>query len=309
MVIETRAGLSFRVQGRTVSGTALRYGDIADMGRFREMFVSGAFAPIGSVSLNLQHDGSRVLATTGAGLVLADGPRSLEVRAELRGKAEHDLVRRGALRGFSVEFHAKEERREGGTRVIERAVLAGIALVDEPAYAGSVAEARARGSRGGRLGTIRGSIPTGTKVSCRCSPGDCTEAIFEEAAFQATVDKVEILAITNQFADVLASKRRGGVRTWLSGDGALEYAVDIPNSDRGKGLLDSMKVANVYGRPVLDRELSEVAMEGAVATYQRAEVRAILLNPTDVSAGWSPVTMEPVKREAPAARRRNLLWP
>ena len=146
-MIERRSGLNFRVQGRTVSGTALRYGDVADLGSFREMFVAGAFSPIGSVALNLQHDPARVLAKTGNGLVLADGPRSLEVRAELTGRAEHDLVRRGVLRGFSIEFRAKNQRYEGGTRIIETADLTGIALCDEPAYPESVAEARrARGT-------------------------------------------------------------------------------------------------------------------------------------------------------------------
>ena len=135
------------------------------------------------------------------------------------------------------------------------------------------------------------------------------EAVFEDGALQGAVEKEELLAISNQFADVVASKRRGGVRVWMNDDGALEYAIDIPNTDRGKGLVDSMKAADIYGRPVLDRELSEVVVEGAVARYRRAEVRAILLNPTDASDGWTPVTMEPMKKRDAPARRRTVLWP
>ena len=53
-------------------------------------------------------------------------------------------MRRGALNGIlNVEFHALAERREGGLRVIERAELSGLALVDRGAYPQSVAEVRA----------------------------------------------------------------------------------------------------------------------------------------------------------------------
>ena len=308
-MIEHREGLEFRVAGRVLSGVALRYGDVSP--DYRERFEAGAFAPIGDLALNLQHDPARVLAKTGNGLVLADSPRALELRAELTGRAELDLVRRGALSGFSIEFHAKAERREAGVRVVERAELTGIALVDRGAYPASKAEVRARGARGGRLGTIRGSIPTGKRLSCRCSPGDCTSAIFEDGALNAAVDKHELLAITNELSDTIASKRRNGVRTWLDDEGDMQYAIDVPNTDRGKALAETMKVANVYGRPVLDRELSEVVIEATVARYQRAEVRAILVGPTDIADGWKPVEMTTAQKTAALskiAKQRARLW-
>ena len=305
--MERRAGLEFRVAGRTLSGVVMRYGDIAPAQR--ERFLPGAFAPIPDVPLRLQHDPSMEILPPGA-FILKDTERALEIRAELPvGSGAVDLVKRGALSGWSVAFHARAEHHEAGVRVVERAELVEVSLVDEGAYPSSRAEVRARGARGGRLGTIRGSIPTGKRVSCRCSPGDCMEAVFEDGALQGAVEKEELLAISNQFADVVASKRRGGVRVWMNDDGALEYAIDIPNTDRGKGLVDSMKAADIYGRPVLDRELSEVVVEGTVARYQRAEVRAILLNPTDASDGWTPVTMEPMKKRDAPARRRTVLWP
>ena len=135
----------FRVAGRTLTGTALRYGDIAP--EFRERFVPGAFSDLPSVlPLNLQHDDSVIVVPEA---MLSDGPRALEVRADLpEGSAALALVRRGALTGFSIEFHAREERSEAGIRVIERATLTGLALVDRSAYPASVAEVRASAAHG-----------------------------------------------------------------------------------------------------------------------------------------------------------------
>ena len=304
MTPEQRAGGEVRLAGRTLSGVAMPYGTIAP--QFQERFLPGAFGPsVSAPVLNIQHDRNMVVLEAGA-YQLSDGPAALEVRAELpEGSAALALVRRGALRGFSVEFHARAERNAGGVRVVEAADLIGLGLVDKPAYPGATAEVRARGDRGGRLGTVRGRVPVDRTLDCRCSPGDCTEAIFQEGAFDGAPEKREVLAILDSFSDVIASKRREGVRLWRGEDGALEFAIDVPNNERGKALRDTLDVAAVYGRPVLDRELSEATVEGAVARYSRAEVRAILLGPTDASRGWDAVKMEkPEAREAPPAGRR-----
>lgn len=148
MDIERRYA-SFRVAGRTLTGTAIRYGDVAP--EFSERFMPGAFGDVPeTLPLNLQHDASIIVVPE---VGLSDSNRALEVRAHLpEGSAAVELVRRGALTGFSIEFRSRSERREGGIRVIERAELAGLALVDRPAYAGSAAEVRsARSIRGRRL--------------------------------------------------------------------------------------------------------------------------------------------------------------
>ena len=53
-----------------------------------------------------------------------------------------ELVRAGVLRGLSVEFDAVEERRDGDIRVIVRARLGDVALVDRSQYPQSIVEAR-----------------------------------------------------------------------------------------------------------------------------------------------------------------------
>ena len=290
-----------RAEGRRLSGDVLVFGDVSPS--HRERFEPGSIQLAEAVHLDLHHEREKAVAWhPGGGLDINIDDRAMTMRAEVapipagdRALAE---VREGRATGLSVEFHALAEKREAGVRVISSARVEGIGLVRSPSYEASVVEARARA----RLGTLRGRVPTGRALDCRCSPGNCVSAVFEEGSLDGTIDKDEVLAIADRFSDVLASKRRGGVRFWQQ-DGDLEYAVDVPNSERGAALLETMKAAEIIGRPVLDTELSEVVVEGVVARYSRAEVRAILLSPTDANKGWTPVVMEPTKREA-APRRR-----
>ena len=129
---------AFRVSGRTLTGRALVYGDVAPS--LGERFMPGAFGELRAMPINLQHDPSMIVVQEAA---LTDGPRALEVRADLpEGSAALQLVKRGALSGFSIEFNAIEEHREHGIRVISKGVLTGLALVDQGAYPQSTAEVR-----------------------------------------------------------------------------------------------------------------------------------------------------------------------
>ena len=113
----------------------------------REEIMPGAFAPITDVILNRQHDRRTPLARTGGGgLFLEDSPEALSVRAELPDTPQSAetlaLVKGKILRGLSVEFHAREERQDGDLRIIERAQLVGVGVVDSPSYPQSLVEAR-----------------------------------------------------------------------------------------------------------------------------------------------------------------------
>ena len=309
---EVRAGAEFRMKGRTLAGPALVFGDVSP--EHGERFEAGAFGASPAAPLNIQHDAR--LEVLGAGdYDLTDTGRALEVRAMLPAdSAAIRLVERGALNGFSIEFQAEAERREGGLRVIERAALVGVGLVDVPSYPGSRAEVRAKGARGGRLGSVRGHIPAKRALECRCGPGDCDEAIFEAGALDGTLDKGrqrDVLAVAGEYANVLASARRKGVRFWSDGQGGLNVAVDIPNTERGRAFMETLDVAPVFARPVIDRSASEFVIADRVARYTKAEVRAVTLGATDASRGWSPLAFyDPGKEppEAPPARRRAALW-
>ena len=144
--IETRAapGGELRVSGRTVSGVVMRYGDVADMGAFREQFLPGAFGSVDQINaeLNVMHQETRRVARTGGGgLVFRDTSEALLMSATLPTTREADetlqLIRSGRLRGLSVEFRAIADKFRDDLREIASAALSGLGLVDRPAYSGS----------------------------------------------------------------------------------------------------------------------------------------------------------------------------
>ena len=142
----------FRQDGRRLQGTAIRYGDVARTPLGPERFERGAFGDVQAVDaiLNIQHDRRKPLVRTdGGGLTLTDSATALTIRAELPNTQESndalELVRMRVLRGLSIEFEALRERVENGIRVISRAALIGIGLVDRPAYRDSLVEIRQDG--------------------------------------------------------------------------------------------------------------------------------------------------------------------
>lgn len=142
--IERRtAATELRVDGRKLTGTAMRYGEVSPS--HKERFEPGAFRMAETVILDLHHDRERAVAWTGAGLELADGDDSLEMRAEVppipAGDKALEEVRSG-FNGLSVEFRCLKERRDGDIRVVEEAELIGIGIVRSPSYQTARVEAR-----------------------------------------------------------------------------------------------------------------------------------------------------------------------
>ena len=132
-----------------LTGVVVRYGDQARLPWGTERFQAGAFGDLAAVdaTLNVLHDRARPLARTGgAGLELLDGADALELRAQLPETREAEdvvrLIKAGVLRGLSLEFAAEADRMEGGTRIVERARVLGVAVVDRPAYPDSQVSAR-----------------------------------------------------------------------------------------------------------------------------------------------------------------------
>ena len=139
--------LRFDAEERRISGTAMKYGDVATLpwGE-KERFEPGAFGEVGGldVVLNAQHDRGQPLARTiGGTMRLSDIGGELRIEADLPDTTiANDAIaniRAGILRGFSVEFIPEKTRQEGQdggsvTIVVEKAKLRGIGVVDRPAY-------------------------------------------------------------------------------------------------------------------------------------------------------------------------------
>ena len=133
-----------------ISGPAVRYNDTALITReMGERIQAGAFGDLqGDYIANYMHMREAPLARTGSGLEFRDSPQELFVEIVLpptqMGLDTAALVKRGVLKGLSLEFYPIEQRWDGDILVRTRAQLAGVAVVDIPAYPKSKPEIRYR---------------------------------------------------------------------------------------------------------------------------------------------------------------------
>ena len=309
MTGEHTAPLELRVAGRTLSGPAIPYDEQA---RDRaEMFRSGSVELLEPVTLNLQHDPERRIASTANGtLRVSDGPDALRLEADLRqGSAELELVRRGALTGLSSEFYAiRETRSAKGLRVIERAAVPAFGLVDRGSYrtsvelraaAAALAEPRALSGR-----TLTADIPADIDVACECSGAGCRFARMmaeglQEAFDEAFAEYAETVAVWANYSQPLASVSKGTLRR----QGQTGVAVDLADDDYGRAVIAANESAGTVVRPYLDPIESQAAVEGEVMVYTRPVIRAFVVSSTDRRQGWPEPRISPTPEQ-----RRRRLW-
>ena len=143
--IELRADSTRQSPGRLV-GRLLAYGQEIVHDRGKETFESRSltWGPDGVVL----YDGHDVEPRKPIGIM---HPSQTDTEARINfalpdtaaGRRVADDVRRGELKGMSVEFRSAEERREkSGLRRIVRAWVTGAAVVASPAYSSAVVEVR-----------------------------------------------------------------------------------------------------------------------------------------------------------------------
>lgn len=331
MSIERRF-TELRAEGdRVIGGTCLRYGDTATLPWGRERFEPRAFGDVSGIDaiLNLQHDRTRPLARTGGGgLTLADDAGALVMRCALPATRDADdaleLVRTGVLRGLSVEFHADAERMDGQgagrVRVIERARLTAIGLVDKPAFPDStVAAMRAKYEAETRQDdppvtatmTVRGKIPFGTELACGCHKGECNKVEIEDMEIPDT-----LIAVHGEYAKPLASLKRGTLTVEKRAGDGLHVGIDqatLQATEAGRNLMDEAKVAPMYVRPVYRQEASDFEEKDGVARYRRMVLRALTIGATDAAGGLDELVVgdqggenDDGNRAAPAPKRRRI---
>lgn len=139
------AATELRVEGRRLTGIAMRYGDISPS--HRERFAPGSISFADPVVLDREHNRDVALAwMPDGGLELRDEDDALHLVATLppipAADGVLDEVRAGKITGLSVDFRALDVTREGGIRVIRKALVRGVGLVRRPSYEASRVEAR-----------------------------------------------------------------------------------------------------------------------------------------------------------------------
>ena len=124
-----------------LTGVLLRYEERA--GDRAEMFTRGSlYWPPEGVIVNQQHNRQMLITRV---IPFLDGD---EVRIDVAlpnttaGRDAATNVREGILTGLSVEFQSEKEGRRNGLRIINRARLGGMGLVDSSSYKGSTVEVR-----------------------------------------------------------------------------------------------------------------------------------------------------------------------
>ena len=236
------------VSGRVILGNIVVYGDVAQTRKGRETFEPGAFGDVSQMDciLHVQHERARPLARTGGGgLVLTDSPQRLEIAAEMPNTRDGDdaleLVDKRILRGFSSEFHAKRERFDGGTRIIEAANLPGVGLVDTPQYRQSlITEVRATEDG------ISGMFPYG-KDTVISGSGKVRKQRVQPGAFKFAIDAPdrEISLVIGDGSRPLASKQAGSLRLTDTAEGLKFEVKQLPKTSYAKDFLSLLRAGSI----------------------------------------------------------------
>ena len=305
----------FRNEGRRLSGQVIVYGDISP--GHRERFLPGAFS-FDSVPLNYRHNQLCAIGWhPGGGVEIRDTEAALTMAAELpplpaadRALAE---VRAGKLSGLSVEFIAEKEKRENGIRIIERARLVGVGLVEKPSYPESVVEAR-REMRGpdpdaersywhNQRRAVSGKLPLDATADCRCMGKDCNQVKFLPGSFEKTIQGAEsgdrdISATTgsNNAPDILGSTRQGTLRLTATDDGGIGFSIAAATGAPALlALIQSATAAPPIARPIIDLELSkfedEILDGQLVRVFSEVYLRSLLVKWADAQ-GWPPLVVD-----------------
>ena len=303
-----------RAEGNTLIGTAIHYGEVANIGGMKEMFQAGAFEGFQDVMLTLQHKREIPLSRVGSGLQIIDSDSALEIRAELNpqisaAKETLELVRTGILRGLSIEFQALKQHFKGDLRIVTRAKIFAISVVDVPAYSNSTVQVRARKPKY----RWKSKIPFNTDLSCDCVEGDCQKAVIVENSFQDFSEIIknkikpngdDVTAFVNRYENTVASLTQGTLRLAMNKNDGIDVEIDMQDSDAVKNLYRNAAGTTILARPYFVKsEESESYTDGDKEVIVNENLRGIMLGSSDKVFGWPKA--EYFKPVATSTRRQR----
>ena len=298
-------------------GTLMKYRSIGQGPHGPEVFLPGSFGNVeqAEILLNVQHDRSRPLARAPGTMQLVDTNSVLTLVAHPPDTTEvRDaklMVQAKILTGLSIEFNATEHAHRKGVRVISRAELVGVGLVDTPAFPASTVEARRQQhEQRARLSlTISGLIPYETKLDCRCQSGVCDSVRLKRGSLNnATEPDREILLVAGDYGKALSSKQLGSLKVTEQANG-LTVSSSLPDSQAARDLVAMAETVPLLIRPSFDQKASTFVEDGPTAIYSKMQLRAILIGASDMAQGWPPATLEepPPEPRGLAAHQRRIL--
>lgn len=281
--MEWSAPVECRFDGRELHGVVVRYNDVSES--YREMFAPGAFGALPpAVPLRIEHDKALTIASA----PVAGDMAGVSLRCEIPDGIR-TLVRNDSLRGLSCEFVAKRQHRDSnGIRVIEQAELRGVGLVSRPAYRGSTIELRST-----KMALMNAGIAPRKRHACECSGSECHYASFTEQALEEEAASInagrDVVAFWGDYSNPLGSTAKGTVRVSWQADGetgSFDIAIDLPDNDTGRRVVDAAADSGVVVRPYLDQQRSIGQRIGEVMAYSAIFVRGFQVSATDSREGW-----------------------
>ena len=132
---------------REITGLAVPYGQVTEIGTYKEMFERGAFDDDTEATLFYGHDHRAGGLPIGKLISSRNTDEGFEVTARIsqtpKGDEVYALLRDGVLKSFSVGFEPVKHQTKDGVVVRTKANLKEVSIVPMPAYVGaSIAEVR-----------------------------------------------------------------------------------------------------------------------------------------------------------------------
>ena len=244
--------VEFATGGRVAEGTAVRYGDKAAYrlpgGVYFDTIRPGALT-VDDVVMNAGHDRKKPLLRTGNGLTFDDSPDRLRVRAEftepLTGDQRDALLnlKNRLFRSWSLEIGITDYvmDQDARTRVITKANVTGIALVDRPGFKGSEAVLK-EFEDAAYAEPFSGKFKYNVAETISDDPGRAVvrKRMFRPGAFNNTINDPdsEIGLLTSRNPnDAVASKRSGTLMLEQDGESLTVSASNVADTAAWRDLL------------------------------------------------------------------------